>query len=30
MIFNLIINQAFRETSLKQIGRSPRFFDLTK
>mmetsp|Transcript_12297 Transcript_12297/g.16684 ORF Transcript_12297/g.16684 Transcript_12297/m.16684 type:complete len:91 (-) Transcript_12297:1403-1675(-) len=30
MIFNLIINQAFRETNLKQIGRSPRFFDLEK
>ena len=26
-VFNLIINQAFRETNLKQIGRCPRFFD---
>ena len=26
-VLNLIINQAFRETNLKQIGRSPRFFD---
>jgi len=29
MIFNCIINQAFRETTLKQIGRSPRFFDIS-
>ena len=28
MIFNLIINQAFRETNLKQIGRRPQFFDV--
>lgn len=25
----MIINQAFRETNLKQIGRTPRFFDIT-
>ena len=27
-VLNLIINQAFRETNLRQIGRSPRFFDI--
>ena len=28
MIINCVINQAFRETNLKQIGRQPRFFDV--
>lgn len=28
MVLNLIVNQAFRETNLKQIGRNPRFFDI--
>lgn len=30
MVFNLIINQAFRQLDLKQIGKSPRFFDPTR
>ena len=29
-LINVILKQAFRETKLKQIGRSPRFFDVTK
>ena len=29
-VLNLIINQAFRETNLRQIGKSPRFFDINK
>ena len=27
-LLNVIIKQAFRETKLKQLGRSPRFFDM--
>lgn len=27
-LINIIIKQGFRDTSLKQIGRSPRFFDV--
>lgn len=27
-LINIIIKQAFRETDLKQIGKTPRFFDL--
>ena len=27
-MLNIIIKQAFRETSLKQVGRAPRFFDV--
>lgn len=27
-LINVIIKQAFRETNLKQLGRSPRFFDV--
>jgi len=27
-LLNVIIKQAFRETNLKQLGRSPRFFDM--
>lgn len=27
-IINVIIKEAFRETDLKQIGKSPRFFDI--
>lgn len=27
-LLNVIIKQAFRETNLKQLGRSPRFFDV--
>lgn len=27
-ILNIIVNNAFRETSLKQIGKAPRFFDV--
>jgi hypothetical protein len=25
----VILKQAFRETNLKQLGRSPRFFDVS-
>ena len=28
-LINIIVKQGFRDTSLKQIGRSPRFFDVT-
>jgi len=27
-LLNIIIKQAFRETSLKQVGKAPRFFDV--
>ena len=27
-LINVILKQAFRETNLKQLGRSPRFFDV--
>ena len=27
-LINIIVKQGFRDTSLKQIGRSPRFFDV--
>lgn len=27
-LLNIIVKQAFRETDLKQIGKTPRFFDL--
>lgn len=27
-LINIIVKQAFRDTTLKQIGRSPRFFDV--
>lgn len=29
-LLNIIVKQAFRETNLRQIGRQPRFFDVTK
>ena len=29
-LINVILKQAFRETNLKQLGRSPRFFDVNK
>lgn len=29
-LINIIIKQAFRDTNLKQIGKQPRFFDVTK
>ena len=29
-ILNIVLNQAFRETNLKQIGRLPHFFDMTQ
>jgi hypothetical protein len=29
-LINIIIKEAFRQTNLRQIGKSPRFFDLTK
>ena len=29
-LINIIVKQGFRDTSLKQIGRSPRFFDVSK
>ena len=29
-LVNIIIKQAFRDTSLRQIGRQPRFFDMSK
>jgi aubergine-like protein len=28
-LINVILKQAFRETNLKQLGRSPRFFDVS-
>lgn len=28
-LINIIIKQAFRDTDLKQIGKTPRFFDIT-
>ncbi len=27
-LINVILKQAFRETNLKQLGRTPRFFDV--
>lgn len=27
-LLNIIIKQAFRETTLKQVGKAPRFFDV--
>lgn len=27
-LLNIIIKQAFRDTDLKQIGKTPRFFDV--
>ena len=29
-LINVILKQAFRETNLKQLGRSPRFFDVNR
>ena len=29
-LVNIIIKQAFRETNLRQIGKQPRFFDISK
>jgi hypothetical protein len=29
-LLNVIVKQAFRETSLRQIGKQPRFFDVSK
>lgn len=29
-LLNVIVKQAFRETNLRQIGRQPRFFDMSK
>jgi len=29
-LLNIIVKQAFRETSLRQIGKQPRFFDVSK
>jgi hypothetical protein len=29
-LINIIIKEAFRQTNLRQIGKIPRFFDLTK
>jgi hypothetical protein len=29
-LINIIIKQAFRETNLRQIGKQPRFFDVSK
>lgn len=29
-LINIIIKQAFRETDLRQIGKQPRFFDISK
>lgn len=29
-LLNIIVKQAFRETNLRQIGRQPRFFDISK
>lgn len=29
-LLNIIVKQAFRETDLRQIGRQPRFFDISK
>lgn len=29
-LLNIIVKQAFRETNLRQIGRQPRFFDVSK
>jgi hypothetical protein len=29
-LINIIIKQAFRDTNLRQIGKQPRFFDVTK
>ena len=28
MIINIVIKEAFRQTTFKQIGKSPRFFDI--
>lgn len=29
-LLNIIVKQAFRETNLRQIGKQPRFFDISK
>lgn len=29
-LINIIIKEAFRQTDLKQIGRNPKFFDISK
>ena len=29
-LINIIIKQAFRDTNLRQIGKAPRFFDVTR
>jgi hypothetical protein len=29
-LINIIIKEAFRQTSLRQLGKAPKFFDLTK
>ena len=29
-LVNIIIKQAFRDTDLRQIGKQPRFFDISK
>lgn len=29
-LLNIIIKEAFRQTSLRQIGKQPRFFDVSK
>lgn len=29
-LLNIIVKQAFRETKLRQIGKQPRFFDISK
>lgn len=29
-LINIILKQAFRDTDLRQIGKQPRFFDVTK
>ena len=29
-LLNIIVKQAFRETNLRQIGKQPRFFDMSK
>jgi len=29
-LINIVIKEAFRGTNLRQIGKTPRFFDLTK
>ena len=29
-LINIIIKQAFRDTNLRQIGKQPRFFDVSK